>query len=151
MVLAEDNALLREGVSRLIEADEELELAGVATDLPELLVLVEAVEPHVVVTDIRMPPTGTDEGIKAAAWLREHRPGVGVVVLSQYTAPAYALALLEEGSAGRAYLLKEHVAGANELSRAIKIVASGGSVIDPWWWTNWCGPARDGPSPTSSG
>lgn len=131
MVLAEDNALLREGVSRLIEADEELELAGVARDLPELLTLVEAVEPHVVVTDIRMPPTGTDEGIQAAAWLREHRPGVGVVVLSQYTAPAYALALLEEGSAGRAYLLKEHVAGANELSRAIKIVASGGSVIDP--------------------
>ena len=78
-----------------------------------------------------MPPTGTNEGIKAAAWLREHRPEIGVVVLSQYTAPAYALALLEEGSAGRAYLLKERVAGANELTRTIRTVAEGGSVIDP--------------------
>jgi len=85
----------------------------------------------VVVTDIRMPPTGTDEGIEAAAWLRVHRPTIGVVVLSQYTDPAYALALLEEGSAGRAYLVKEHVAGANELTRTIRTVAEGGSVIDP--------------------
>ena len=131
VVLAEDNTLLREGLSRLIEGDSDLELAGVATDLPELLALITASVPDVVVTDIRMPPTGTDEGIRAAAWLRENRPKVGVVVLSQYTAPAYAMALLEEGSAGRAYLLKERVAGANELSRAIQTVASGGSVIDP--------------------
>ena len=129
--MAEDNTLLREGLSRLIEADSELTLAGVATDLPELLALISENVPDVVVTDIRMPPTGTDEGIQAAAWLREHHPKVGVVVLSQYTAPAYAMALLEEGSAGRAYLLKERVAGANELSRAIQTVASGGSVIDP--------------------
>jgi DNA-binding NarL/FixJ family response regulator len=131
VVLAEDNTLLREGLSRLIEGDSDLELAGVATDLPELLALISANVPDVVVTDIRMPPTGTDEGIRAAAWLRQHHPSVGVVVLSQYTAPAYAMALLEEGSAGRAYLLKERVAGANELSRAIQTVASGGSVIDP--------------------
>lgn len=131
MVLAEDNTLLREGISRLIEAGDELELVGVASDLPGLLAMVEEHEPDVVVTDIRMPPTGTDEGIKAAAWLREHRPEIGVVVLSQYTAPAYALALLEEGSAGRAYLLKERVAGANELTRTIRTVAEGGSVIDP--------------------
>jgi DNA-binding NarL/FixJ family response regulator len=131
VVLAEDNTLLREGLSRLIEGDGDLELAGVATDLPELLALITANVPDVVVTDIRMPPTGTDEGIQAAAWLRQHHPSVGVVVLSQYTAPAYAMALLEEGSAGRAYLLKERVAGANELSRAIQTVASGGSVIDP--------------------
>ena len=131
MVLAEDNTLLREGISRLIEADAELELVGVASNLPELLALVVEHEPDVVVTDIRMPPTGTDEGIQAASWLREHQPKVGVVVLSQYTAPAYALALLEEGSAGRAYLLKEQVAGANELVQTIRIVAGGGSVIDP--------------------
>jgi len=131
VVLAEDNTLLREGLTRLIEGDGDLELAGVATDLPELLALITANVPDVVVTDIRMPPTGTDEGIQAAAWLRQHHPSVGVVVLSQYTAPAYAMALLEEGSAGRAYLLKERVAGANELSRAIQTVASGGSVIDP--------------------
>ena len=131
VILAEDNTLLREGLSRLIEADSELTLTGVATDLPELLAIISENVPDVVVTDIRMPPTGTDEGIQAAAWLREHHPEVGVVVLSQYTAPAYAMALLEEGSAGRAYLLKERVAGANELSRAIQTVASGGSVIDP--------------------
>ena len=131
VVLAEDNALLREGITRMLASDEHLELAGVACDLPELLSLVDAEEPDVVVTDIRMPPTGTDEGIRAAAWLREHRPNVGVVVLSQYTAPAYALSLLEEGSAGRAYLLKERVAGASELLHAISAVAEGGSVIDP--------------------
>jgi DNA-binding NarL/FixJ family response regulator len=131
VVLAEDNALLREGISRLIEGDADLELLGVAADLPELYALIAKDRPDVVVTDIRMPPTGTDEGIQAASWLREHLPGVGVVVLSQYTAPAYALALLEEGSAGRAYLLKERVAGANELTRVIRVVAAGGSVIDP--------------------
>ena len=131
VVLAEDNALLREGISRLVEAQGDLELVGVASDLPELLELVAKHEPDVVVTDIRMPPTGTDEGIQAAAWLREHQPTVGVVVLSQYTAPGYALALLQEGSAGRGYLLKERVAGANELAQAIRTVAGGGSVIDP--------------------
>ena len=131
VALAEDNVLLREGMSRLVEARDDFELVGVASDLPELLALVEAQSPDVVVTDIRMPPTGTDEGIRAAAWLRANRPGTGVVVLSQYTSPAYALALLEEGSAGRAYLLKERVAGVGELSRAISTVAQGGSVIDP--------------------
>ncbi len=131
VVLAEDNALLREGISRLIEAQGDLELAGVASDLPQLLDLVATQLPDVVVTDIRMPPTGTDEGIQAAAWLRENQPTVGVVVLSQYTAPAYALALLQEGSAGRGYLLKERVAGVNELAQAIRVVAGGGSVIDP--------------------
>ncbi|HEY3942665.1 MAG TPA: response regulator transcription factor [Acidimicrobiales bacterium] len=131
VVLAEDNALLREGVSRLVAAQTEMELVGVAADLPGLLAQVEAHEPDVVVTDIRMPPTGTDEGIEAAAWLRTHRPAIGVVVLSQFTAPSYALSLLAEGSSGRAYLLKERVAGAEELARAIRTVAEGGSVIDP--------------------
>jgi DNA-binding NarL/FixJ family response regulator len=131
VVLAEDNVLLREGMSRLVAANEDFELAGTASDLPELLALIEQAEPDVVVTDIRMPPTSRDEGIQAAAWLREHRPEVGVVVLSQYTAPGYAVALLEHGSAGRAYLLKERVASVEELVRAIRAVARGGSVIDP--------------------
>ena len=131
VALAEDNVLLREGMSRLVAADKDLELVGVAADLPQLLAVIERCAPDVVVTDIRMPPTGTDEGIQAAAWLREHRPEVGVVVLSQYTAPGYAVALLEDGSAGRAYLLKERVASVDELARAIRTVAGGGSVIDP--------------------
>jgi DNA-binding NarL/FixJ family response regulator len=131
VALAEDNVLLREGVSRLLAASEDFHLVGTAADLPELLALIERCEPEVVITDIRMPPTGRDEGIQAAAWLREHRPGVGVVVLSQYTAPGYAVALLEHGSAGRAYLLKERIASVAELVRAIRTVASGGSVIDP--------------------
>jgi DNA-binding NarL/FixJ family response regulator len=130
VALAEDNVLLREGISRLVAGKEEFELVGTAADLPELLALIQGKEPDVVITDIRMPPTGSDEGIQAAAWLRENRPGVGVVVLSQYTAPGYALALLERGSAGRAYLLKERVASVDELARAIRTVAHGGSVID---------------------
>jgi DNA-binding NarL/FixJ family response regulator len=131
VALAEDNVLLREGISRLVSGSEDFELVGVAGDLPQLLALVREAEPDVVVTDIRMPPTGTDEGIQAAAWMREHLPRTGVVVLSQYVAPRYALALLEHGSAGRAYLLKERVASVDELARAIRAVAGGGSVIDP--------------------
>ena len=131
VVLAEDNVLLREGVSRLVSGQPDLEVVGVAGDLPALLATVEKESPDVVVTDIRMPPTGTDEGIRAAAWLRQNMPQVGVVVLSQYTTPAYALALLEDGSAGRAYLLKERVAAVDELAHAIRTVARGGSVIDP--------------------
>src|SRR5580765_3193917 len=131
VALAEDNVLLREGISRLVSANEEFELVGTASDLPQLLALVREQLPDVVITDIRMPPTGTNEGIQAAAWLHENHPGVGVVVLSQYTAPAYAMALLEHGSAGRAYLLKERVASVDDLVRAIRAVASGGSVIDP--------------------
>jgi len=131
VALAEDNVLLREGVSRLVSANEEFELVGTAADLPQLLALVGEQHPDVVVTDIRMPPTETDEGIQAAAWLREHHPGVGVVVLSQYVGPAYAMALLEHGSAGRAYLLKERIRDRGELIGAIESVARGGSVIDP--------------------
>src|SRR5580692_4497744 len=131
VALAEDNVLLREGVSRLVAANDDFELVGTASDLPQLLALVGAERPDVVITDIRMPPTGTNEGIQAAGWLREHLPKTGVVVLSQYVAPQYALALLEQGSAGRAYLLKERVASVDELARAIRAVAVGGSMIDP--------------------
>jgi DNA-binding NarL/FixJ family response regulator len=130
VALAEDNVLLREGVSRLVAANEDFELVGVASDLPQLLALVSEQAPDVVVTDIRMPPTGTDEGIRAAVWIHDHHPRVGVVVLSQYSAPRYAVALLEHGSAGRAYLLKERVGSVDELARAIRTVAQGGSVID---------------------
>ena len=131
VVLAEDNVLLRDGVSRLVEAQDGLELAGVCGDLPSLLALVESTRPDVVVTDIRMPPSGTDEGIRAAGALRTDHPDVGVVVLSQYASPAYALDLLSEGSEGRAYLLKERVSDVDELVDAIRQVAEGGSVIDP--------------------
>src|SRR5215472_6663769 len=110
---------------------EDFELVGTASDLPQLLTLVRDRRPHVVITDIRMPPTGSDEGIQAATWLRDHEPSVGLVVLSQYTGSAYAMALLEDGSAGRAYLLKERVGSVEELARAIRVVAQGGSVIDP--------------------
>jgi len=131
LVLAEDNYLVREGVRRLIETDDDLELAAVCEDYDSLLAAVEAEKPDVVLTDIRMPPTGTDEGVRAAEHLRTSHPGVGVVVLSQYVDPAYALALLEGGSEGRAYLLKERVSDIEQLKRAIVEVAGGGSVIDP--------------------
>lgn len=131
VALAEDHVLLREGIARLVAANEDFEVVGAASDLPQLLALVAEQVPDVVVTDIRMPPTGTDEGIQAAAWIRQNHPKVGVVVLSQYTAPGYALALLEHGSAGRGYLLKERVGSVDELARAIRAVAGGGSVIDP--------------------
>ena len=131
LVIAEDHLLVREGVRRLLEADPELEVAAVCGDLDSLLAAVETEHPDVVVTDIRMPPSGTDEGIRVAARLRAERPEVGVVVLSQHDDPAYALALLDEGSAGRAYLLKERVSEVGELVAAVREVAAGGSVIDP--------------------
>jgi DNA-binding NarL/FixJ family response regulator len=131
VVVAEDNALLREGLSRLIAAEPDLELAGTCADLPGLLAAIDEEPPDVVVTDIRMPPSGTDEGIRAANTVRERHPEVGVVVLSQYANPDYALALLEGGSARRAYLLKERVGDVEELLGAIREVARGGSVVDP--------------------
>lgn len=130
VVLAEDNVLLRDGMARLVEAQEDLELIASCGTLPELLELVADRLPDVVVTDIRMPPSGTDEGIRAAATLRADHPSVGVVVLSQYANPAYALDLLAGGSEGRAYLLKERVSDVDELVDAIHTVAAGGSVID---------------------
>ena len=131
VVLAEDNALLRDGMARLIESQPDLALTGLAADFPELIDLIERERPDVVVTDIRMPPTSRDEGIRAANQLRETSPATGVVVLSQYANPEYALALLEQGSRGRAYLLKERVSDVEELLRAIREVARGGAVIDP--------------------
>jgi DNA-binding NarL/FixJ family response regulator len=131
VVLAEDHYLVREGVRRLLETDAELEVAGVCSDLDSLLAAVDAERPDVVVTDIRMPPGGMDEGIRAADRLRETHPDVGVVVLSQYAQPTYALALFEGGTARRAYLLKERVENLDQLVAAIRTVAEGGSVVDP--------------------
>jgi DNA-binding NarL/FixJ family response regulator len=131
VVLADDHYLVREGVRRLLETEPDVDVVAVCGDLDSLLAAVDAELPDVVVTDIRMPPHGIDEGIQAADRLRETHPNVGVVVLSQYAEPRYALALLEGGTARRAYLLKERVDDLAELVGAIRAVASGGSVIDP--------------------
>jgi DNA-binding NarL/FixJ family response regulator len=131
LVLAEDQYLLREGVRRLLEAQDDLEVAAVCDDLESLLAAVDAERPDVVLTDIRMPPGGIDEGIQAATRLRETNPEIGVVVLSQYATPSYAVALLEGGSERRAYLLKERVTDVEQLVGAIRTVAAGGSVMDP--------------------
>jgi DNA-binding NarL/FixJ family response regulator len=131
LVIAEDHYLVREGVRRLLESQPDLEVAAVCADLDSLLAAVKEEKPDVVVTDIRMPPGNTNEGIRAAELLRETDPDVGVVVLSQYANPTYALELLESGSAGRSYLLKERVQDLEQLVSAIHTVAEGGSVIDP--------------------
>jgi DNA-binding NarL/FixJ family response regulator len=131
VVLAEDNYLVREGVRRLLETRPEIEVAAVCADLDSLLAAVETHAPDVVLTDIRMPPGGADEGIQVAGRLRRTNPEVGVVVLSQYSEPRYALALLEEGTARRGYLLKERVEDVDQLVAAIGAVAAGGSVVDP--------------------
>jgi DNA-binding NarL/FixJ family response regulator len=131
LVLAEDHYLVREGLRRLLETEPDLEVVAACSDLDSLLAAVDAERPDVVLTDIRMPPGDSDEGIQAAERLRETNPEVGVVVLSQYANPTYALALLKGGSAGRAYLLKERVDDLGQLAAAIRAVAEGGSVIDP--------------------
>ncbi len=131
LVLAEDHYLLREGMRRLLETNPDLEVAAVCEDLHSLLAAVEAERPDVVVTDIRMPPGNLDEGIQASDRLRDEHPDVGVVVLSQYLEPAYALALFEAGTERRAYLLKERVHDVGQLVAAIRAVADGGSVVDP--------------------
>lgn len=131
VTLAEDSPLLRAGITRVLESADDIDLLGAHADLPALLDAIELQPPDVVVTDIRMPPTNTDEGIQAARRLRERHPEVGVVVLSQYIEPAYAMALLSTGSDRRAYLLKERVADVGELLQAVQQVAAGGSVVDP--------------------
>ena len=131
LVLAEDNLLVREGLQQLLEAAQGLEVVGACSDMDTLLETIERERPDVVLTDIRMPPSRTDEGVRVAARLRNTDPGIGVVVLSQYDDPAYVLKLLETGSDGRAYLLKERVHDRGQLSTAIRAVADGGSVIDP--------------------
>ena len=131
VVVAEDNYLVREAVTRLLDTIDDIEVAGVCDDYDSLLATVDDAKPDVVLTDIRMPPTSTDEGVRAAAALRETHPEIGVVVLSQYVEPRYALELFDRGSERRAYLLKERVSDVDQLARAVREVATGGSVIDP--------------------
>lgn len=131
VLLAEDNLLLRQGLTTLLAEHPLVDSVRTAESLPRLLAEVDRELPDVVLTDIRMPPTGTDEGIRLAAELRESDPGVGVVVLSQYSEPEFVVRLFEDGSDGRAYLLKERVADRGELVGAIDAVKEGGSFIDP--------------------
>src|SRR5580704_16942297 len=129
--LADDNLIVREGVRALINRNPDLEVTGVAADYDEVVTGCEAAAPRVLVTDIRMPPSFRTEGIEAAKEVRKRHPGTGVVVLSQYDDPEYAVALLAEGSAGYGYLLKDRVAEGSQLADAIRAVASGGTALDP--------------------
>jgi DNA-binding NarL/FixJ family response regulator len=131
VVVAEDSYLIREFLTSALTACPEVELTAVCTNGKELEAAIAKWRPQVILTDIRMPPSGADEGIRVAARLRETDPEVGVVVLSQYAEPAYALALLDQGTSRRAYLLKERIRNTDELIGAIQAVARGGSVIDP--------------------
>lgn len=130
VALAEDNLLVREGLCSLLATRPDLDVCGTAGDLTEALDLVEAVAPDVVITDIRMPPSHTDEGVQLAASLLSSHPGTGVVVLSQFADPDYALAVFEHGSARRAYVLKDRLDDVEHLVAAISAVARGGSFID---------------------
>ena len=131
VVLADDSYLIRQAVAGLIADEDDLEGVAVADDFDGLIAAVKEHEPDVVVTDVRMPPTSSDEGIRAAQLIRESSPGIGVVVLSQFVRQEYAAQLFAGGSQGRAYLLKDRVAEAGQLAHAIREVARGGSVIDP--------------------
>ncbi len=130
MVLGEDSYLAREGIVSALEAIDGVDLIATCGDLDDLRAAIERESPAVVLTDIRMPPTNTDEGIRLAAELRSSHPAVGVVVLSQHAEPLYATTLFDQGSARRAYLLKERVKDREELQRALQEVADGGSVVD---------------------
>ena len=129
--LADDNLIVREGVRAMLALEPDIEVVGMACDYDGLVAKAEAAAPQVLVTDIRMPPSFQREGIDAAKELRKRHPGTGVVVLSQYDDPEYAVSLLSEGAAGYAYLLKDAVAEGDQLAAAVRQVASGGSMLDP--------------------
>jgi class 3 adenylate cyclase/ActR/RegA family two-component response regulator len=129
--LADDNVIVREGVRALLGLEADIEVVGTADDYDSLIAGAEAAAPQVLVTDIRMPPSFQQEGINAAKEVRKRHPGTGVVILSQYDDPDYAISLLSDGAAGYAYLLKDRVAEGNQLARAVREVAAGGSVLDP--------------------
>jgi len=130
VVLADDSFIVREGMRELLESVDEVDVVATCNDLDSLGEAIERERPDVVVTDIRMPPTNTNEGIRVAEGLRSSAPSIGVVVVSQYADAEYALALLDKGAAGRAYLLKERVSDLDQLVHAIREVARGGSVVD---------------------
>jgi DNA-binding NarL/FixJ family response regulator len=131
IVLGEDSVLVREGVERILAGAPDLELVGACGDLASLQAAVEELRPDVVLTDVRMPPTQTDEGIRLATELRRAHPEIGVVVLSQHASSGYAAALLSDGAAGRAYALKDRIVDADELIRIVREVAAGGTHLDP--------------------
>ena len=131
VVVAEDNLLVREGIIRILATSPEIEVVAVCGNRDSLLSAVAAEKPDAVLTDIRMPPTNSDEGIEVAARLRATSPRTGVVVLSQFSEANYALRLFDQGASGRAYLLKERVSDLDQLVIALREVARGGSVVDP--------------------
>jgi DNA-binding NarL/FixJ family response regulator len=130
VVVADDAVILREGLARLL-TEAGFEVVGLAADADELLALVERARPDVAIVDIRMPPTNTDDGLRAAKAVRARWPGTGILVLSQHVRTSYALELLADGSAGIGYLLKERVADLAELSLSLERIGRGGSVLDP--------------------
>jgi DNA-binding NarL/FixJ family response regulator len=131
VVLGEDNYIAREGISRVLERASGIELVAACADLETLRTTIDRALPDVVLTDIRMPPSNTDEGIRLASELRSSHPELGVVVLSQHAEPSYAAVLFADGADRRAYLLKERVKDVAELTDALRRVAEGGSVVDP--------------------
>jgi len=131
LVLAEDSFLMRDGISALLALADDIDVVATCDDYDSLIATVQEHRPDVVLTDIRMPPSQSDEGIRAAGVIGATHPEIGIVVLSQYVEPEYARRLFENGSDGRAYLLKERVSDLDELSTAIHRVADGGSVVDP--------------------
>jgi len=146
VVVADDAVILREGLARLL-TEAGLEIAGLAGDADELVLLVERARPDVAIVDIRMPPTHTDEGLRAAKEIRARAPATGILVLSQHVRASYALELLSEGSEGVGYLLKERVSDLRELASSIERVAQGGSVLDPLVVEQLVGRSRAGDDP----
>jgi len=131
VLLADDSLIVREGLRALLCAADDLDVVGVASDFDELIARADELTPDVIVSDIRMPPTFQREGIDAARLIRKRHPGTGVVILSQFDDPEYAIRLLGEGASGYAYLIKDGVAEGDQLARAVRTVSSGGSVLDP--------------------
>src|SRR6266704_6989409 len=131
VLLADDSLIVREGLRALLDATEDVDVVGMAGDYDELIACAERLAPQVIVTDIRMPPTFQREGIDAARLVRKRHPGTGIVILSQFDDPDYAVALLSEGASGCAYLLKDVVAARDQLARAVRTVTTGGSLLDP--------------------
>ena len=146
VVIADDSLLLREGLARLLE-EAGFEVVGQAGTGKELLEQVEATHPDVAIVDIRMPPTHTDEGVRAAHEIRDRHPGVAVLVLSQFVRPSYALELLSDGTEGLGYLLKDRVSDLDQLASSVRRVADGESVLDPLVVEQLVSRPRSGPNP----
>jgi DNA-binding NarL/FixJ family response regulator len=131
VVIAEDSLLVRDSVHRALSTDSDVNVIGIAEDYDSAVELIDKHCPTLLFTDVRMPPTSTDEGIRLAQWMRSAHPETGVIVLSQYADPGYVAGLLDGGTAARGYLLKERVSHFDQLSEAVHQVAAGGTVLDP--------------------